>query len=81
MVEVYTFPTGTTSRDGSVALSVEAEVTAENCGRDVAAQSIQIDPASTLIAIDLTMTMPKCDAVGEFLVLKNMFKDLTLAAK
>ena len=81
MVEVYTFPTGTTLRDGSVALSVEAEVTAENCERDVAAQSIQIDPASTPIAIDLTMTMPKCDAVGEFLVLKNMFKDLTLAAK
>lgn len=81
MVEVYTFPTGTTLRDGSVALSVEAEVTAENCERDVAAQSIQIDPASIPIAIDLTMTMPKCDAVGEFLVLKNMFKDLTLAAK
>ena len=81
MVEVYTFPTGTVSRDGSVALTVEAEVTAENCGRDVAAQSIQIDPTSAPIAIDLTMTMPECDAVGEFLVLKNMFKDLTLAAK
>ena len=81
MVEVYTFPTGTTLRDGSVALSVEVEVTAENCERDVAAQSIQIDPASIPIAIDLIMTMPKCDAVGEFLVLKNMFKDLTLAAK
>lgn len=81
MVEVYTFPTGTVSRDGSVALTVEAEVTAENCGRDVAAESIQIDSASTPTAIDLTMTMPECDAVGEFLVLKNIFKDLTLAAK
>ena len=81
MVEVYTFPTGTVSRDGSVALTVEAEVTAENCGRDVAAQSIQIDPTLAPIAIDLTMTMPECDAVGEFLVLKNMFKDLTLSPK
>ncbi|MFT5065075.1 MAG: hypothetical protein ACI9TA_000684 [Reinekea sp.] len=81
MVEVYTFPTGTVSRDGSVALSVEAEVTAENCGRDVAAQSIQIDPSSTPTAIDLTMTMPECSAIGEFLVLNNMVKDLTLASK
>ena len=32
-------------------------------------------------AIDLTMTLPDCDAIGEFLVLKNMFEDLTLAAK
>ncbi len=81
MAEVYTFPSGTTSLDGSIALTVEAEVTAENCGRDIAAQSIQIDPLSEPTAIDLTMTMPECSAVGEFLVLNNMFKDLKLAAK
>lgn len=81
MAEVYTFPSGAVSRDGTVALSVETEVTAQNCGRDISAQSIQIDPTSSPTAIDLTMTMPECDAIGEFLVLKNMFKDLTLAAK
>lgn len=81
MVEVYTFPSGMGKRDGTVALTVEAEVTAENCGRDIAAQSIQINPGLDASAIDLTMTMPDCDAIGEFLVLKNMFKDLTLAMK
>lgn len=81
MAEVYTFPTGQFNQDGTVALSVEAEITAENCGRDIAAQSIQLNPFQEPTAIDLTMTMPECDAIGEFLVLKNMFKDLTLAAK
>ena len=81
MAEVYTFPTGEYNQDGTVALSVEAEVTAANCGRDIAAQSIQLDPLQEPTAIDLTMTMPDCGAIGEFLVLKNMFKDLTLAAK
>ena len=80
-VEIYTFPSGMDQRDGSVALTVEAEVTAENCGRDISAQSVQINPGFDPTAIDLTMTMPDCDAIGEFLVLKNMFKDLTLAAK
>jgi hypothetical protein len=79
MAEVYTFPTGTTSLDGSIALSVEAEITDANCGRAIAAQSIRIDPLSEPTAIDLNM--PECSAVGEFLVLKNMFKDLTLASK
>ena len=81
LVEVYTFPSGMGKRAGSVALTVEAEVTAENCGRDISAQSIQINPVFDTTAIDLTMTMPECDAIGEFLVLKNMFKDLTLASK
>ncbi|WP_394151711.1 hypothetical protein [Loktanella salsilacus] len=79
--EVYTFPSGTSARDGQVILNVEAEVTSRNCGRDVSAQSIQIGPNNSVGAIDLTMTMPGCDAIGEFLVLKNMFADLTLAAK
>ena len=30
---------------------------------------------------DLTLTLPGCDAVGDFLVLQNMFEDLTLAAR
>jgi len=79
--EVYTYPSGISERDGDVILTVEAEVTAENCGRDIAAQSIQLNSGVEPSAIDLTMTMPDCDAIGEFLVLKNMFKDMTLASK
>ena len=81
MAEIYTFPTGMALRDGAVEISVEAEVTKRNCGRLVEAQSIQLVPGSEAAATDLTMTMPGCEAVGEYLVLKNMFQDLTLASK
>ncbi|MDO7629750.1 MAG: hypothetical protein MUQ84_02360, partial [Loktanella sp.] len=81
MVEIYTYPSAIGHRDGNVALTVEVEVTQENCGREIAAQSIQLNAGLEPSAIDLTMTLPDCDAIGEFLVLKNMFEDLTLAAK
>ena len=79
--EVYTFPSATTRRDGAVALSVEAEITEESCGTEVAAQSIQLRRGAAPTALDLTMALPGCDSVGDFLVLKNMLTDLTLAAR
>ena len=79
--EIYTYPSGTAARDGSIRLTVEAEVTARNCGREVEAQSIQIGTDGEADATDLSLTMPGCEATGEFLVLKNMFEDLTLAAR
>lgn len=81
LAEVYTYPTGMTSREGQVALSVEAVVTTANCGLEIAAQSIQIAAGAETVAADLTMSMPGCDAVGEILVLSNMLTDLTLAAR
>ena len=79
--EVYTFPTGMARRDGVVELSVEAQILPSTCGREIAAQSIQIFPGQEPQALDLTMTLPGCDAVGEYLVLKNMLESLTLAAR
>lgn len=81
LAEVYTYPRGENGRSGWVALSAEAEITDANCGRSVAAQSIQIAPGAKPTALDLTLTMPDCDAVGDFLVLQSMFEDLTLAAR
>jgi hypothetical protein len=79
IAEVYTFPTGTAINIGSVVLSVEAEVTAENCGRDLEAQVLQKSGDQPMKARDLTLAMPDCDAVGDFLVLKNLFDDLNIA--
>ncbi|WP_224824317.1 hypothetical protein [Cognatishimia sp. MH4019] len=81
LAEIYSFPTGFMTDDGEVALSVEAEVTAKNCARDIEAQSIQISPEAEPAVVDLVLSVPGCDAVGDFLVLKNMVQDLTLAAK
>lgn len=81
MAEIYTFPSGVTSATGEVQLSVEAEITPDNCDQQIAAQSIQIFPNAETEAADLVMAIPACDAVGDYLVLKNMLRDLKLAAR
>jgi hypothetical protein len=79
MVDVYTFPAITASRDGIIALSVETEVGASNCGQEIAAQTIEIRNGNAPKVQDLTLAMPECDATGDFLVLKNILEDLTIA--
>lgn len=81
VVEVYSFPSGTAQRSGEVLLSVEAEVTPKNCDTAVEAQTLQIRGGGALRTHDLTLEMPGCDAVGDFLVLKNLVEDLTIAAR
>ncbi|SMX41357.1 translocase [Octadecabacter ascidiaceicola] len=81
MAEVYTFPSGMMGSDFEVTLVAEAEITAGNCGQELTAQSLQVSPTGQTSALDLTMIMPECDAVGDFLILQNMFEDLTLASK
>lgn len=79
MAQAYTFPSGTAPRDGRVRLSLEAEVTQANCGQDVTAQTLQKSLGGRMRAQVLTLAMPDCDAVGDFLVLKNVFDDLNIA--
>ena len=81
MVEIYTYPTGMIDAGGNVALVAEAEITAANCGNELNAQSIQVDQLGGTTALDLTLVMPDCDAVGDVLILQNMFQDLTLASR
>ncbi|PRX31183.1 hypothetical protein SAMN05216257_10437 [Meinhardsimonia xiamenensis] len=77
--EVYTFPSGMARRDGVVRLSIEAEVTARNCGRDVRGETVQPTLGGGLETRHITFAMPECDALGQFLVLKNLLRDLRLA--
>lgn len=81
LAEVYTFPTRMTERSGAVRLSVEAEVTGQNCGRQIDAQTIEYRRDAGLKVQDLTLFMPACETVGDFLVLKNLLEDLTIAAR
>ena len=80
LAEVYTFPSGQHDR-GDIALVAEARITAENCNAELAAQSIQVRPDGTTEALDLSLRMPGCEAVGDYLYLQNMFEDLKLAAR
>lgn len=79
--EVYTFPSLTTSQSGKIFLSVEAEITEANCGRDIVVQAEKIEGGSTASSRELQLELPGCDAVGQFLVLKNLVEDLTIAQK
>ena len=74
MAEVYTFPTDTATRAGDVTLRVEAEVSETNCGRELEAQTIATGDTGLTVQ-DLVLAMPDCEAIGEFLVLKNLFND------
>ncbi len=78
--QVYTFPTKLAKQGGDIELSVEIEVTAANCGKDIEAQSLQTMPNSAPEVHSLDLAMPDCDAIGDFLVLKNLLNDLKVAS-
>ncbi|ETX27800.1 hypothetical protein [Roseivivax isoporae] len=80
LAQVYSFPAGTSRRGGDIAISVEAEITANNCGRDVEAQTLETRAGGRIAVSDLTLAMPDCDGAGDFLVLKNLIQDLKIAA-
>lgn len=79
--EIYTFPTRAAERAGAVAISVEAEITAGNCGRSIEAQALERRPDAGLRTRDLALAMPDCAAQGDFLVLNDLVNDLKIAGK
>lgn len=78
-IEIYSFPTGHVQKTGLVRLSVEAEVTANTCNREIRAQAMQSGVDHAVSIVDLTLSMPACDAIGDFLVLNNLLRDLKIA--
>ena len=79
VAEVYTFPTGTSKTMGDVHVSVDANVTVANCGLSIEAQTLEVSRAGKMKVQDLTLPIPSCDAVGDFLVLGNLIQDLKVA--
>lgn len=79
MAEIYTFPSGTALKEGMIRISLEAEVTEQNCATDVEAQTLQKSANERMAVKELMLAMPECDAVGDYLVLKNLFDDLNIA--
>ncbi|NHX28285.1 hypothetical protein HA397_30580, partial [Escherichia coli] len=63
-----------------VRLNIEAEVTAANCGRELIGETLQPAADGTLTASEINLSVPGCDAAGEFLVLKNLLRDLKIAS-
>ncbi|KIN74379.1 hypothetical protein [Sulfitobacter guttiformis] len=80
LAEVYTFPANAVQNAGDVALSVEAEVALNNCGMEIEAKTLQTFSGKDITTRTLTLSVPDCDASGNFLVLNNLYEDLTVAA-
>ncbi len=78
--EVYSIPAAD-STPGTIALSIETEVTQDNCGRDISAQTLELREGQSLRTRDVKLSMPNCAAIGDFLVLNNLVDDLKIAAK
>lgn len=81
LAEVYSFPKAHNARSGSIALSVETEVTEANCGLEIEAQSLEIQPDGSIKTQNLILPVPDCDAEGSFLVLNNLLQDLKVAGR
>jgi len=80
IAEVYTFPDFANKRDGVVRLSVEAEVTSYNCGKEVEGHTIERGRDGEVTQVGMTVAIPDCTAIGEYLVLKNLLRDLKIAS-
>lgn len=76
LAEVYTYAAGDSLKPE---IAVEAPVTASACDREILGQTLQTN-AGVVDISDISLTMPKCDAVGDYLVLKNLATDTSIAA-
>jgi hypothetical protein len=76
LAQVYTYPADPAAKPE---VFVEAAVTDKTCGRELIGETLTSTGGSTFVT-DLTLAMPECDAIGDYLVLKNLVLDRNMAA-
>ena len=77
--QVFTWPKGLPSSAPSIEVTLEAEVTTQTCGRSVTAQGMHLS-GGKITEQAITLAMPDCGAIGEFVVLSNPFGPTRLAS-
>lgn len=75
LAEVYTWPVKPTN----VAIDLEAAVTKATCDRELLGETLE-SRAGVVVRVDITLAMPDCAAIGDFLVLNNLSVGMTTAA-
>ena len=75
LAQVYTYPKDTKAKPEIV---LEAAVTEATCGRELLGQTLQTAARAVTVS-DISLSMPDCDAVGDYLVLNNLVPDMTIA--
>jgi hypothetical protein len=76
LAQVFTFAENATTK---TRLTIEAAVTPSTCNRELLAETLNSVAGHTEVT-DLSMAMPACDAVGDYLVLNNLAQDMNIAA-
>lgn len=76
LAEVYTYAVDTSVKQEIV---VEAPITATACDREILGQTLQTN-AGVVDIEDIALTMPQCDAIGDYLVLKNLASNTSIAS-
>lgn len=79
--DVYTYPSALMQTGVEPEVSIEAQVMENTCGGQIKGWILRSHPGSAPLVEPLTMTVPGCEAVGEYLVLKNLPVALKLARK
>jgi hypothetical protein len=76
LAEVYTYPVDAAAKPDVV---VEAAVTPTTCGREMLGETL-LSLGGAVTTSDLTVAMPECDAIGDYLVLNNLVPDMNIAS-
>lgn len=81
LAQVYSYPSATSLHGGEVAMSLEAEVLRATCNTEVGATITRIHAGERAAVQQVSLPMPGCDSVGDFLVLKTPGNDLKIASR
>ncbi|MEO5619516.1 MAG: hypothetical protein ABIQ85_01240 [Cypionkella sp.] len=76
LAEVYTYPADPAAKPEVV---IEAAVTETTCGREMLGETIA-STGGKVTKADLTVAMPDCDAIGDYLVLNNLVPEMNIAS-
>ena len=76
-IQIFSIPQAQ-AKDLSLALDIP--INPATCDRPLVAQAMQLTQSGTVDIWPITVTLPGCDAVGDFLVLQNLFDAPRLAA-
>ena len=79
--DVYSYPAALMRKGVEPEISVEAQVMENTCGGEIEGMILRTNPGRAPNVEPLTMVVPGCDAVGEFLVLRNLPVALKLARR